>query len=145
MCLYVQEGCKPEIATKDIVCYKIVGDRGKYWEPCILIGGEMFSYPYNKVLTAESYIYGEKYSIQHLEIRRQGLYIIEEGFHAVCKKIYKKANPCVIPKGTEYCLGEDDEIVAVNMIVFRSMRCYYWYRIKKLWQEKMQIVFNKNK
>lgn len=43
-----------------------------------------------------------------------------------------KLVPIIIPEGAEYCLGEDGEIVAVNMIVFRSKRCYYWYRIKKL-------------
>ena len=33
MCLYIKKGCKPEIATKDIVCYKLVEDHVKYWNP----------------------------------------------------------------------------------------------------------------
>lgn len=144
MCLIVKQGCKTEIAQKDIVCYKFVEGHGKYWKPCILgiFGNNAgYSYPYNKVLTAESYNYGEKYSIQQLEIRcREGLYLIGEGFHARLNKTHYWMNICVIPKGTEYCLGRNNEIVAVNMIVFRSMLGYYWYRIKKLWREYIQTV-----
>lgn len=139
MCLFVKEGYKPEIATEDIVCYKRVDDHVKYWKPAILIGSARFFYPYNKVLTAErySYIRGEIYPIQHLEIV-DGMVlkrVINEGFHARCKKTYLHEKRCVIPKGTEYCLGIDNDIVAINMIVFRSLLDYYWYKIKKLWQK----------
>lgn len=140
MCLYVKEGCKPEIAKKDIVCYKIVDDWGRYWKPIYACGTE-YAYSYNKVLTAESFIMGKTYPIQHLEMKDYKGWenkirkIINEGFHARCNSKYNWSNICVIPKGTEYCLGDDNEIVAVNMIVFRSVLGYCWYRIKKLWQE----------
>lgn len=139
MCLYVKEGCKPEIAHKDIVCYKLVEDHVKYWKPRIYAFNAEYSYPYNNVLTAESYshIKCEAYPIQHLEIEDWiDYHVINEGFHAKRKKTYLCANPCIIPKGTEYCLGGDNDIVAVNMIVFRSVLDYYRYRIKKLWQKK---------
>jgi len=137
MCLTVLPGCKPEIAKEDILCYKAVVDHVKYWSPAIHPFKAGYSYPYNKVLTAESHVIGKIHPIQHLEMKGGGClnFYIEEGFHANRNKTYLRTNPCIIPKGTEYCLGEDDEIVAVNMIVFRSMLDYYWYRIKKLWQE----------
>lgn len=133
MCLIVKQGCKPEIAKEDILCYKIVEDHVKYWEPRIYTFNKGYSYPYNKVLTAESYSKGETHPIQHLEMKGGGClnFYIEEGFHAK-RDNYLCKNPCIIPKGTEYCLGDTDEIVAVNMIVFRSVLDYYWYRIKKL-------------
>jgi hypothetical protein len=133
MCLYVKRGYTPETATKDILCYKLVEDHVRYWNPFVF--HEEFSYPYNKVLTAESYGKGEICPIQHLEVKDiMNLYgkMVEEGFHASCIKTRPYTHPCIIPKGTEYCLGENDEIVAVNMIVFRSTLDYYWYRIKKL-------------
>lgn len=141
MCLIVLPGCKPEIATKDIVCYKLVEYHIKYWKPCIYDGAE-YSYPYNKILTAEYCINGEIRPIQHLEILHfvDSLYIIDEGFHADCTKTCRSMKLCIIPKGTEYCLGKENEIVAVNMIVFRTMLGYYWYRIKKLWREYIQTV-----
>jgi len=136
MCLYVKEGCKPEIATKDILCYKRVDNHITYWKPCIYTENVEYSYPYNKVLTAEYCSKGEIHPIQHLKMEKVAdYYKINEGFHAryIGKSNFLKT--CIIPKGTEYCLGKDGDIVAVNMIVFRSIEDYRWYRIKKLWQE----------
>jgi hypothetical protein len=141
MCLFIKRGCKPEIAQKDILCYKLVEDHVRYWKPRIRAFN--VKYPYNKILTAESYSYSdnELRLINHLEIRNWIICgnireTIEYGFHADydCGRRLGSV-PCIIPKGTEYCLGESDDIVAVNMIVFRSTLSYYWYKIKKLWQE----------
>ena len=141
MCLTVKEGCNPEIAQKDIVCYKIVDDYIKGWKPCIFASGARYSYPYNKVLTAESYINGEIHPIKHLKAYKfyvTGRRKIEEGFHAYCKKTFAYMYLCIIPKGTEYCLGEENEIVAVNMIVFRSVLDYCWYKIKKFFNASIK-------
>lgn len=136
MCLYIKEGCKPEIAKKDIVCYKRVDDHITYWKPRIYTYNTKYSYSYNKILTAESCSNGKIHSIQHLEMEMFMDYSkINEGFHARYIGKSSLLKTCIIPKGTEYCLGKDDDIVAVNMIVFRTMLGYYWYKIKKLWQE----------
>lgn len=146
MCLIVKLGCKPEIAQKDIVCYKLVDSCGvNGWKSFCNYSKHVFKW--NEVETARNRFYSRIYNcweertIQSLSVvsYRYGVAKdrIDAGFHAQLKKIFPKNGAreriCVIPKGTEYCLGQDNDIVAVNMIVFRSMLGYYWYRIKKLW------------
>lgn len=131
MCLYVKRGCKPEIAQKDIVCYKVVVDRGRSWEPACGYSNNHF--PYNKVTTAlrHSLLHNCEVEIDHLTVRK-GFYmsVVEEGFHASLRESMFP-NICIIPAGTQICYGTEDEIVAVQMIVFRTKLNYYWYKLKK--------------
>lgn len=136
MCLYVKHGCRPEVAQKDIICYKFVKDRGLGWESAC--GYSKNRFPYNKVTTAlrRSLLHNCEVEIDSLTVK--GVYyklIIEEGFHAKLPPRGLFENICIIPAGTQICYGDNNEIVAVQMIVFRSILGYYWYRIKKLWQE----------
>lgn len=66
--------------------------------------------------------------------------VINEGFHAhlkykdaMCPSMYTSCSTklCIIPKGTEICYGVNDDIVAVNMIVFRNVFQYWMYKLRK--------------
>jgi hypothetical protein len=149
MCLIPKEvnGKTIQIAEQDIVCYKYVFAGKKKWMPAY--SPLPREYVYNKILTAEKYnmiqstmgvIPSHRYSkIKSLTCRlAYGEMFIEEGFHAILRgedvpfmdKIYKRTKICVIPKGTEICYGDNDDIVAVNMIVFKNVFHYIKYRIK---------------
>ena len=55
---------------------------------------------------------------------------IDYGFHANTK-FSTDNNICVIPAGAEYCLGEGNEIVATQIIVFGTYMNYLLYVLKK--------------
>jgi hypothetical protein len=150
MCLTIQKvnGKTIQIAEQDIVCYKYVFAGKKKWMPAY--SPLPREYGYNKILTAEKYIMiqstmgvipSHRYSkIKSLTLNEgPGEMVIHEGFHAYLRDdyvpytgdFYKRAKICVIPKGTEICYGINDDIVAVNMIVFRNMFQYLKYKLKK--------------
>lgn len=128
MCLFVKRGCHPEIASKDIVCWKRVGTKhlhGK-WVPVIFTGSYR-TFPLNKVATA---LKDDKEPISHLEID-EVFETIDYGFHAETKFGTLGYNICIIPTGAEYCLGINNEIVATQMIVFDTYTNYIRYALKK--------------
>ena len=129
MCLIVKPGCKPEIARKDIVCWKRVRTSLPYgnWMPVIFLDCYK-TFPLNKVATA---LKDDKEPISHLEIDEAwDLETIDYGFHANTK-FSTDNNICVIPAGAEYCLGEGNEIVATQIIVFGTYMNYLLYVLKK--------------
>lgn len=123
MCLTVKSGCKIEIAEKPIVCRKIVFHvTDNIWESWLM----RYKYEYNIELLAKD----------HIEIDKNNT--INIGFHAflntkeredIINKIINPVLPvldplisvfAIIPKGSEYCLGNNEDIVANKMIVFSS-------------------------
>ena len=136
MCLVVKSGCKIEIAEKDITTYKLIYDGKDYW--C----GIFYSYPqflYNEIQKAkhlsscrrELGIIESGVDIEHLQIEKCG--IINEGFHSHVNvnsyvlPIADKRAICIIPKGSEYCLGLYDDIVSNQIIVFKTREDYDRY------------------
>ena len=134
MCLIIKDGCDIEIAKKDIVTFKNVLNR-KYrgWEPAYL-GVEL--YEYNKVLTARHYPYKSTDTIEHLQIvdgRDNGFIYdhINEGFHSKIRKTDSCNKICIIPKGSEICYGDSNDIVSLHIIVFKNRLSYLKYRLFK--------------
>ena len=137
MCLLVKEGCKIEIAEKDITTYKCVYDGENYW--C----GIFYSHPrflYNEVQKAKHLKLGVielSIDLEHLQIENCG--IINEGFHSrvnpcgsPVNSIVIKMAICIIPKGSEYCFGEYDDIVSNQIIVFKTEEDYDRYIASKV-------------
>lgn len=122
MCLNIKVGCKIEIAEKPIICKKvIVPDTDTTWTSCFM----NTKHEYNKELQA----------VEHIESESLLKHIITLGFHAFIDKVEQdrvdrridtvkpRDGVCVfaiIPKDAEYCLGQDEDIVANKMIVFSS-------------------------
>jgi hypothetical protein len=161
MCLTIQKvnGKTIQTAEQDIVCYKRVVVHKKRWTP--VYGPLPREYEYNKVLPAEKFYWspwskpdilhpiapaGYK-EIEHLQVeyasspyKESEGGIINEGFHAnlIRKNVpytgayYDQRKICIIPKGTEICYGTNDDIVAVNMIVFRNLFRYCIYKFHDL-------------
>jgi hypothetical protein len=147
MCLTVKEGCKIEIAEKDITTYKYVNSYENYW--C----GIFYSYPrflYNEIQKAkysdleielcllldndEINAYTE---LKHLQGEKCGdEIIIDEGFHSYVNRCTintdTKQNICRIPEGSEYCFGEDNDIVSNQIIVFKTIGDYEKYISSKI-------------
>lgn len=121
MCLMVLPGCKPEIAQEDITCWKNVRMFG-YDEWMAPVRGTFHNY--DEVLTACDRLRMARYTMYGVYN-----YVIEVGFHAYTNidvaeykvNLYKTRTlvECTIPKGAEYCLGANDEIVANRMIVHK--------------------------
>lgn len=137
MCLIVKQGCVPEIAQKDITCWKTVDmyPLQQVWMPCIYTyTHDMF--PLNKVATALNC----HEEIEHLAIEKSphglcSVRYINYGFHAKTTHTLPNHNICIIPQGAEYCLGEYGEIVATKMIVFGTLFDYLWYKLKKCFKK----------
>jgi len=122
MCLVVKEGCKPEIASEDITCWKFVNmlRKDKWMAP---IRGTL--HDYDKVLIACDRLSVEPWHVAYGILH----FVIEEGFHGYTNidDAKNKANifnahtlvKCTIPKGAEYCLGPNGEIAATKMIVHK--------------------------
>ena len=133
MCLITKCGCHIEIAKEDIVTFKDVIEReNNCWEP-ICQGREL--YEYNKVLTARKYPYTPTDTIKHLRVLHGNeLY---EGFHSNVQKVYSDQKICIIPKGSEMCYGDTNDVVSLHIIVFKNRLCYLKYRIAKLFKKKV--------
>lgn len=133
MCLFVKTGCYPKIAEEDIICYKRVDDNRRYWMSSCGYSNHKFKWNVVETARIENRFGGEK--VKHLFVDNNsfGTECIHEGFHARLDKdlVLEKARICIIPVGTEYCLGFNDEIVAVKMIVFHTIFNYYLYKTKK--------------
>jgi len=166
MCLTVKRGCKPEIAEKDILCFKIVRECSrKTWIPhYISIINYRMMFSYNTVINAKKISYphppsvtGTGYyeletpvveiisDIKHLEVCNlvpEDIYssveTIYNGFHsnrgflsACFHNIGGSIKLCIIPKGAEYCLGDNHDIVSTQLIVFSNLKEYIKYKLRK--------------
>lgn len=150
MCLIVKEGCKPEIAEKDILCFKVVEEYSmETWIPCYISTTMTFSY--NTVINAKKISYPNPPTVEiisdikHLEVCNlvpediyQAVETIYNGFHsnrdflsACFHNIGGFIKICIIPKGAEYCLGNDHDIVSTQLIVFSNLKEYIKYKLKK--------------
>lgn len=142
MCLIVKQDYKPEIATKDIHCYKYVSvsSDGAGWKG--IFGYSDHIYPWNIQVNAEkgflqlqlgepeyAYVPINHLEVIHSEIEHRDR--IAYGFHANITKLYGRHHDCIIPAGTEFCYGDSEDIVSVNMIVFHKKRDYWKYILKK--------------
>lgn len=129
MCLNLRKS-STDIAKRNIVCWKVVDpikdSVPPQWLPkCIEDTG---AYEFNKICNARKIEWRGKRlkEIDRLEIKRQdGHLTIEEGFHAFrtyteAKSLGFKFYPCIIPKGSEYGLGINSDIVSTRIIVFSS-------------------------
>lgn len=131
MCLLVKEGCKIEIAEKDITTYKCINEYENYWTGVLYRSP---SFAYNKLQKAKHLCLDAYADIDHLQIEIFG---IDEGFHSLINKdshffaAFKKAI-CIIPKGSEYCFGKDDEVVSDQIIVFKTKEDYDRYIASKI-------------
>ena len=98
MCLIVREGGKIEIAKKDITTYKKVRILNNRWWSGIFYKENIFRFnKLEKTVINLRIYYGE----------------INEGFHSFKRLRYNyitsgKLVICIIPKGSEYCLGNGD-------------------------------------
>lgn len=146
MCLILKKS-STDIAKRNIVCWKVVDpikdSVPPQWLPKQI--PDTGAYEFNKVCKARKIGWSEVMTpvkesvrksrgvskrvlreIDRLEIKRQdGHLTIEEGFHAF--RTYKKPKllnfkfyPCIIPKGSEYGLGINSDIVSTRIIVFSS-------------------------
>ena len=142
MCLTLRKS-STDIAKRNIVCWKVVDpikdSVPSQWLPKHI--EDTGAYEFNKICKARKFGWPEVIAtgsgrnksvkrvlreIDRLEIKRQdGHLTIEEGFHAF--QTYKKAKsfnfkfyPCIIPKGSEYGLGDHCDIVSTRIIVFSS-------------------------
>lgn len=152
MCLILKKP-STDIARRNIVCWKVVDPIKDsvplQWLPRNIDGTG--AYEFNKVCKARKYVSEVMEpvkesvrkskgvskrvlrEIDHLEIKIQdGHLIIEEGFHAF--RGYKRAKssglkfyPCIIPKGSEYGLGNYGDIVSTRIIVFSSFMGFLKY------------------
>ena len=122
MCLIVKEGCKIETAKEDITTYKKVMIQDDFLWSGVFYGGR---FRFNKL---------EK-TVTNLSINE--CKNIEEGFHSFKRSrdnyiIFGKLVICIIPKGSEYCLGKSGDIVSNQIIVFRTFFDYIKYKLWKL-------------
>ena len=132
MCLTVKYGCKIEIAKNDIKGYKFVKKQWGYWKP-------MFAQHYRRFKYGELIIPFDNCSqpIKKLETHwyKYG-YEINEGFHSRVNKSEHITNTiCIIPKGSEICYGDDNDIVSNQIIVFKNCLQYLIYKLKKTFQK----------
>lgn len=132
MCLYIKDGCRIEIAKKDITTFKSVLQRDNCWEP-VNRGREL--YEYNKILTARERPYTYKDTIEHLKIVNE--YEIHEGFHSMVSYKPYYNNICIIPKGSEICYGDYNDIVSLHIIVFKNRLNYLKYKLAKLFKKNV--------
>lgn len=129
MCLFVQENSEIQIATYPIAVFKRVNSGLFFWYS-----------PMYDIETKRKYGVRLK-ACDHLKIRLFGYNnkrTIEEGYHAFTFISAPHNTLCtlpkfaVIPKGAEYCLGRDNDIVATEIIVFRTKRQFYKYLKKNV-------------
>ncbi len=143
MCLYAKGEIKT--AKKNIYCYKsiIETENGKWT-------GVFYNVKYfvfNEILTAQTTngFNGFK-DIDHLFLFSGNR--IYEGFHAAFKanrvpqQWFRKCpvKRCVIPKGSEYCEGLNDDVVSKNIVVFKNNTQYILYRLFG-WFKLMKFKF----
>ena len=137
MCLFVPINGKIEKARKGIKVYKGVvedfDDETGWRSPCFYT-----HFDYNKVETAMD----GRNPIEHLSIDYRRF--IHEGFHSMLKEkdVYlgNLVCTCIIPKGSEYCIGENGDVVSVKLIVFETWFDYVIFKLKSIWRDTIGRV-----
>lgn len=116
MCLIIKDGEDIQVATQDIVCYKILAKNrlsflGFYQAPYM---GKLYWLPLNRYFSTRQ------------RIKIDGRDAIYRGYHAYTKT---EANfrswvlfKCVIPKGTLHALGVCDEIVSEKILIKKKFK-----------------------
>lgn len=131
MC-WISDNLIMRIADKDFTVYKLLIKTVKY-----KFFIKRIKY-YAPIHDDFEYKKGEKYSINHLYYKMKPFgnkfYMINEGFHSFVTKYildeYLKRNhfnnydfitpvQCIIPKGSEYCINANGEVVS-NQIIFKK-------------------------
>ena len=136
MCVKVRTGDSIRIAEKDIVVYKNVYKKRKFWNPIFFNIHQSFNY--NKIINALNFL---DLPIEHLKyvpnpiIEEDYLKIIRWGFHcATIRNSRWHVTPnviCIVPKGAEYCYGQREDIVSNKLIVFKHRWNYWWYKFQQ--------------
>lgn len=127
MCLAIKLGEEPHITTKEITVFKVVkrGKDKKNWTPILY---DMHNFPFNEVITALNNNNG----VNHLIPKAGTIY---EGFHAFRKIISicytGRLCLCIIPKGSEICMGNCGDIATTKIVVFSNIIQYFLWKIKK--------------
>ena len=141
MCLYCIG--KVEIAEKNIRTYKEVltfKNEKDVWYPIVMT--QRGAHKFNQTLIASKVIYtniGITYMpIEHLN-PYPGKYdhrmLICEGFHSHTVRL-PNTKICIIPKNSEYCIGEDLEIVSNKIIVFNNRWNYWMWILHNIFEDK---------
>lgn len=131
MCLIIKTGCKPQVAEEPILVHKqvLVGkdDNRSWWVSPYRHRGRTNEFGVEIHAEVPRGFTYEK--LKHLKPISDNLEykIIKEGLHAyamltndMVRYIIRQGFcvvPAIIPPGTEYCLGQDNDIVATRMIV----------------------------
>jgi hypothetical protein len=159
MCLLVPKDGKIEKARKDIKVYKSVIDDGVCWRSPYFFT----RFDYNKVETAmdgespiehlyidcemlEHWLLSDLKGSEFLPNLKNSKGCIHEGFHSMLKKddvVFGEVTDlrtCIIPKGSEYCIGMDGDVVSVKLIVFKTWFDYVVFRLKSIWRDMIGRV-----
>jgi len=128
MCLKISSHTGISIAKKDIVCCKVIKaekTRFIFWKYWIAYFRET-KHRYNKVLVACNHLR------PCIQWTKNCSLVIYKGFHALrslepLEEQYDDCRYAIIPKGSEYCIGKDGDIVANMMIVFSNKKKYEKY------------------
>lgn len=128
MCLYTEQ-IKPKVAEKDIVVYKVLNHN-------MLSPYYGLSYPLNRKITSKLLCYDHEWS------PRTPIFNIEEGLHAYTKRrvayarqhdlniltkesVVYSVYKAIIPKGSKYYIGLDNDIASDALIVKRKL----WFNL----------------
>lgn len=129
MCLVVKDGCKVEKAKNDIKVYKFIKKHRNYWNPWYQQESVRFNYCQPiKALGVDLHPI-KNLTIYHFRL----IDAICEGFHSrVNSSGYQTNTICIIPKGSEICYGDKNDIVSTQLIVFKNHFQYLMYKLKKI-------------
>ena len=122
MCLYTKQ-IKPKVAEKDLVVYKVLDYN---------MGSPYYGllYPLNRKVTSELLCY------DHVWNPRNQLFNVEEGLHAFTNRLAAHSHAqcleysnghiqfvykAIIPKGSKYYIGIDNDIASDALIVKRKL------------------------
>lgn len=142
MCLYLKEGESVRIASRNILVKKWIKPikDSNSWVP--VLRKENGKLEFNKVLRAK-YLDSEKKltDIKRLRVDIDSVCTphIEAGFHsyrlsATPLSFYREAGTkyySIIPKGSEYAIGKNGNIVSTKIIVFSNLLKYLKWKMRR--------------
>ena len=120
MCL-VSKRKEPYTATKEIVGYKYIIDKGHYWESPF----QHTKHPYGRLINKESKITKSCMITPYIEVSNGYFHFlidnIRPGNIEFLYKILKiSVVECIIPKGAHYYIGRDNDICADEIIIYKD-------------------------
>ena len=140
MCLVLKEGESVRIAKKNILVKKWIRPKNSNsWVP--VLREETGELEFNKVLSAK-YLDSEMrlVDLEGLRVVDEVYHpYIESGFHSYC--LFARVHPfsvsefkyyAVIPKGSEYAIGCNDDMVSTQIIVFSNIWRYLTWKLRKM-------------